>query len=377
MNRISLAFVASTFSVGGAERVMYELIKRLRPERFDPRLYFLGEAGPVGRELFALGVRGAERLQNGRFDPTVLLRLGRYFRRDKPDIMFALDHHNAMLWGRLAAITCGVKGQIVASHSTGKFGGKRSFRGSDRWLMSFTDNVVALSKTHARSLVGEEGIDPGMVRIIENGIDIEKYHAGRGGEAGAVRDELGLAKTDRVVAMVAVLRPEKAHESMFEAVERLSEKWPGLKVLVVGDGERRAHLEAVAARMVRSGRVQFLGVRSDVARLLRASDVLVLPSHPVVETLPLAVLEAMASGTPVVASRVGSIPEVIEHGENGWLIRPAHALDLAEGIDHILSNPAEVERMCANARATVEERFSADAMVEKYEAMFERALLRH
>ena len=103
--------------------MMYELITRLDPERFRSRLYFLREAGPVGRELFGRGVLGAECLQRGRFDPTVLVKLGRHLRRDQPDILFSLDHHNALLWGRLAGVMTGVRKQIVASHSTGKFGG--------------------------------------------------------------------------------------------------------------------------------------------------------------------------------------------------------------------------------------------------------------
>ena len=372
MKKTVVTFVASTFTVGGSERVLSHVITRLPADRFRVNLYFLREAGRVGRELFDAGIGGVERLQRHRYDPLAALRLYRHMRIDPPDVVFLLDHHNAMLWGRVAALMAGVPGVVVASHATGLFGGRRNFRPSDRWLLEFTDRVVALGPTHARYLVETEGVSPGMIAIIENGIPVGEF-ADSGGEASidALRDELRVEPDDKVVMMVAALRPEKAHEVFLEAASFLSVSRAGVKFLVVGDGPRRGELEAMSTRLGLDESVRFLGVRGDVARLLHLADVVTLPSHPAVETLPLSVLEAMAAGVPVVATRVGSLPEIIEDGHNGVLIEPGDPTSLAGAIAGIIDDPDRSRAMAAAARDVVESRYSVEPMVAGYAALFQ------
>jgi glycosyltransferase involved in cell wall biosynthesis len=359
--------------VGGSERVLSHVITRLPRDRYRVNLYFLKEAGRVGRELFDAGVGGAERLQRHRFDPVAALRLSRHLRRDPPDLLFVLDHHNAMLWGRVAALLAPVPRVVLASHATGLFGKRRNFRVTDRWLMEFTDRVVALSRAHARYLVETEGVAPGCVTIIENGIPLDEY-AGDGGlgeTRAALERELALVPQDRVVIMVAALRPEKAHEVFLEAARLLVVSHRDLKFLIVGDGPRRAELESLCTRLDLDPYVRFLGVRSDVARLLHVARVLALPSHPAVETLPLSVLEAMAAGVPVVATRVGSLPEVIESGRTGLLIDPGDPRALASAIESLVDDPVRSREMAAAAREVVVSRFSVDRMVDGYAALFQ------
>jgi glycosyltransferase involved in cell wall biosynthesis len=370
VKRTVVSFVASTFSVGGSERVLFHVITGLPPEDFRTNVYFLREAGRVGRALFDAGVPGAERLQRHRYDPWAAARLTRHLRHDPPDVLFLLDHHNAMLWGRVAAVAARVPRVVVGSHATGLFGGKRNFRLADRWLMEYTDRVVALSRSHARYLAETEGVGWGRMAVIENGIDVEHYARADAGDVERLRLELGLGPRDRVVLMVAALRPEKAHEVFLEAARLLVDSRQDVKFLVVGDGPRRAELEALRRRLELEAYVQFLGVRDDVARLLHAAHVLVLPSHPAVETLPLSVLEAMAAGVPVVATRVGSLPEVIESGRTGVLIEPGDPPSLAEAIEGVVDDPAHSRQMAAAAREVVASRFSVEPMVEKYAALF-------
>jgi glycosyltransferase involved in cell wall biosynthesis len=311
---------------------MYDVVSRLSAQRFEPYLYFLRDAGTVGRELIATGVGAMERLERFRGDPMTVPRLARRLRHRAPDVVFCLDHHNAMLAGRLAGLMSGAGAIVVASHSTGLFGRAGSFRASDRWLVEFTDRFVALSETHARYLNEQEGIAAGRIRIIENGVDTSRYATG---DPALVRDELGVGPDEAIVLMVAALRPEKAHEALISATQRLVHSGKRVRVLLAGEGPQRATLERQIASGGLGGVVELLGIRHDVERLLGAAEVLVLPSHPVVETLPLCVLEAMAAGVPVVASRVGSVPEVVRDGDTGILIAPGHAGELAAGIERI------------------------------------------
>lgn len=376
MKKIAVSFVASTFKVGGSERVLSHVITRLPPDRFRIRLYFLREAGTLGRDLFDAGFTGAERLQRNRYDPWAAVRLSRQMRADPPDIVFVLDHHNAMLWGRVAALLSAVPRVVLASHATGLFGRRRNFRVTDRWLMEFTDRIVALSGAHARYLVETEGVAPGAIAIIENGIPVEEYggegrrDAGDAGDAG-LREELGLEPGERAVIMVAALRPEKAHEVFLEAARLLTVSRGDLKFLIVGDGPRKDELEVLTRRLGLERRVRFLGVRRDVARLLHTASVLALPSHPAVETLPLAVLEAMAAGVPVVASRVGSLPEMIRSGETGVLIDHGDPDGLAAAIADVVDHPDRSREMAEAARRVVVSRYSVDRMVGEYASLFQ------
>ena len=371
MKQIAVTFVASTFAVGGSERVLSHLIIRLPGDRFRVRLYFLKNAGTVGQSLFQNGITGAEGLQGPRFDPFAVFRLARLLREDKPDILFLLDHHNAMLWGRLAGIVAGVNNQVVGSHATGLFGGKKNFRLSDRWLMEFTDRLVALSRLHALYLEDVEGIDPGKITIIENGIPLDEFAGPDESALTALRSELGLESGDKVVTILAALRPEKAHEVFLEAARLLVVSGNSPRFLIVGDGPQRGELEALSAKLGLERHVRFLGTRSDVAQLLHLSDVLTLPSHPAVETLPLSVMEAMAAGVPVVATRVGSLPELIEDGSSGLLIEPGDPDVLAKAVQSLFDHPDRARTMAAAAKKAVHDRHSVDSMVERYVSLFE------
>jgi glycosyltransferase involved in cell wall biosynthesis len=368
---IRIAFVASTFHVGGAEHVMYNLITQLPRNRYDCRLFFLREPGPVGEELHSQGIAAEKHLLGAGPDIAAVFRLAHRFRKFRPHIVFCLDHRNAVFLGVLAAKFARVPRCVVASHSTGRFGKSRNFSWLERMFVARADRFVTLSRAHADYSRDVERIDEGRIVVIENGIDVAKYSSAAAGNMEELRKAIGLAPGDPVVLMVAVLRPEKAHEALLNAAKGLVATHPSLKFLIVGDGPRRQELERITRELRLEQNVLFLGLRRDVAELLHISNVLVLPSHPVVETLPLAVLEAMAAGVPVVASAVGSLPELIEDGVSGRLIPPADAGALAAAIEELLVDEALVDRITDNARRRVADDYSIEKMVKKYKDMFE------
>ncbi len=369
-----IAVVASTFGVGGAERVTADVLRRLDRNRFEARVFFLHDAGTVGRELFRDGFTGCERIMKGRGDRLALLRLIAQLRSFRPDIVFCLDHHDAMTMGRVAGLAAGARALVVASHATGLVGKKRAFGAVDKLLMEFTRRVVAVSATHARYLSESEGIERDRIAVIENGVDLSLWPLASPEEKRAARAELGLESGRPVVLMVAAMRPEKAHEALLHAVARLKEEGRRPRVLLAGDGERRAALETLAESLGVRDDVEFLGVRRDVARLLHAADAVVLPSRGVVETLPLAVLEAMAAGTPVIASAVGSVPDLVRDGVTGFLIPPADAVSLANRIGYILDDGERADVMRTRAREWVAGRYSIESTASRYQTLFEEVM---
>jgi glycosyltransferase involved in cell wall biosynthesis len=374
VKKTRIAFVACTLDVGGAENVLFNLITRLPAERFESGLLFLRSPGTVGLRLVRSGVRSVDSIERARQDPVVLPRLVSHLRSFSPDVLFSIDHHNAMFWGRLASIVARVPRRVVASHSTGRMETRRSFTRLDRALLRWTDAVVALSGAHAAYLREVERIDQRKIVIIENGIDTARYEAVDGAKVERLRAELGLGEGDRVISMIAALRPEKAHEALIEAARILAERRPDLsfKFLVVGGGPRREAIEALRIQAGLQNKVLLLGEREDIPDVLHVSNALVLPSHAAVETLPLVVLEAMAAGVAVVASAVGSVPEIIENGRNGLLIPPADPVGLSEALCHIVDERENTQRMIERARETVRQRFTVEKMLRGYVDLFDR-----
>jgi glycosyltransferase involved in cell wall biosynthesis len=371
-----IAVVASTFGVGGAETVTGNILRRLSRERYDVRLYFLHEAGVVGRDLFAEGFAGVERLCRRRRDILGGFRLAQCFRSFRPGLVWCLDHADAMWLGRGAALVTGVPAVVIASHSTGLIDARGRTRASFGWrervLFEFATRLVAVSATHARYLRTVTGLSADRVETIENGIDLAHWPAVTPERRREARAALGLPAEDPVVVMVAGMRPEKAHDTLLRAVGLLKER--RLRVLLAGDGPRRSALEDTAEALGIRDRVDFLGVRRDVARLLHAGDVVVLPSLAVVETLPLSLLEAMASGIPVVASRVGSVPELVIEGETGRLVAPGDAEELARAIAATLDDADGTRRRAALARRRVEERYAIERATARYERLFDELM---
>jgi len=372
-----IAVVASTFGVGGAEMVTGNVLRRLARDRFDIRLFFLHEAGPVGRDLFVDGFDGAEHLCAYRRDPIGALRLARRLRAFGPDVLWALDHTDAMWMGRCAAWLSGVSRTVLAAHSTGQVGAngrpRQSFSRRERVLVEFVDRVVAVSRPHAEYLASITGLPRERIAVIANGIDLSMWPPVTQALRSDARAALGIGEHEPVVCMVAALRPEKAHETLLEAVALLDDRGRRVNVLLAGDGPRREALHQHAQRCGILDRIRFLGVRRDVARLLHASDMMVLPSY-VVETLPLSVLEAMAVGVPVIATRVGSVPEVVVDGETGLLIEPGDTAALAAAMVATLDDTAAARRRGELARRRVETYYSVERTTAGYERLFDEMI---
>ena len=369
---IRVAVVASTFEVGGAERVTADVLRRLDRTRFHVELFFLHDAGTVGRELFDQGFGGCERLMKRRRDRLALLRLYARLRTLRPHVVLCLDHHDAMTLGRIAGLAVGARALMVASHATALSGKRHLFTLIDRWLMEFTRRVIAVSRTHAEHLRFREGVERERIAVIENGVDVSSWPYVSEELRNHARASLRVTPDEAVVLMVAGLRPEKAHDVLLSALAILHAEGRRVRVLLAGDGERRGAIESAAVALGIRGAIEFLGVRRDVARLLHASDVVVLPSAA--EALPMALLEAMAAGTPVVASAVGSVPELVRDGETGLLIVPADAASLADRIRVILDDSERASRLRIQAREWVVGRYSIEATAARYQELFDEAM---
>ncbi|MCC6730654.1 MAG: glycosyltransferase family 4 protein [Chthonomonadales bacterium] len=204
------------------------------------------------------------------------------------------------------------------------------------------------------------GIRPGRCRVVPNGIDVARL----GGPGGAGwRAAAGVDAGTPLVAAVGRLAPEKGFEILVHAAARLRAAWPGVVVVIAGDGPERGRLEAMVGECGARGAVRFLGEIPCVAPLLAAADVVAVPS--IREGQGIAALEAMASRTAVVASRAGGLPETVIDGVTGLLVAPGDPADLAAAIGSLLGDVAARERLAEAARADVEARFTIETMIRR------------
>ncbi len=364
-------FLASTLVLGGAEKVVSALATGLPRYGFKPHILCLHGLGRIGMELSERGVGAHFGLMRSRFDPGGFIRLSRLFRGERNTILYALDHHDALFWGAVASRGTGVHCRVTPVHSTGLWKKKGSFTFIDRLVLPRYDRVIALSSIHADYVARQSGIERSRIAVVNNGVDTERFKPVPSQEhRDRIRESLSLAPDDYVVTIVAVLRPEKNHEMFLRAAARFRAGGGRGLFLIVGDGEEARKLHDLTRELALDSIVRFMGARDDIPLILAASDVSVLCSHPVVETFPLSVLEAMASGVPVVATAVGSIPEMIEDGSEGFIIQPGDVRALADALLLLGSDAGRRGRMGARARERAQSLFSEDRMVEEHASLF-------
>jgi glycosyltransferase involved in cell wall biosynthesis len=371
-DRLRVAFVVDSLVVGGAERVVEALANGLGHEGFEVVVGCLRSPGPIGEALRTRGIRVDEGLATRRADPLQIPAVIRWLRGVGADVVLVLDHSNALFFGRVAARFAGLPA-VAAVHRTRRADGSPSLGRIDRLLEPWTAALIAVSRGHADYLARDEGVDPSRLRVVHNGVDVDRFAAAaEPASRGPARTGLGIPSGALVFAIVAALRPEKNHESLLRAMA--APELEAARLAVVGDGERRDGLQTLATELGVGSRVHWLGWRDDVERVLAAVDVLVLPSHPNVETFPMCVLEAMAAARPVVATRVGSLEEMVDDGRTGWLVPPGDPGALTEALAEAASDPEERRRRGEAGRARVTQDFTEEQMVAGVAAVLREAV---
>lgn len=239
----------------------------------------------------------------------------------------------------------------------------------NRWLYgSRASRVVTTGEMIRSHLIEVLKLDPSHVVSIPTGTDLSRYHPGDKTQA---RTKLGLPADKKLIGMVATLRSWKGHRFMVDAL--LDRKLDGAVLVLVGDGPQEPMLRKQVEERGLKDRVIFAGRREDVQDWLRAFDVFVLPSTGN-EGIPQALMQAMATGLPVVTTPVGAIPELVAHNESGFIVQPENPSSLAEGIAAVLGDPALGKRLGEAGRAIVERKHTKAAMLDAMEEVFRKAL---
>lgn len=238
-------------------------------------------------------------------------------------------------------------------------------RGWTNFVHYLPDRIVACGEAVRARLVEECGFPAAQVVSIPTGIDFAGFRPTR--DRATVRAGLGLGEDDELLLMVGVLRGVKRHLLALDALQRLADARPRLQLILAGDGPMRDELGARADALGLAGRVHFIGHRDDVPDLLGAADALLLSSRS--EGVPQAVTQALGLGLPVVATRVGGVPELIRDEDTGLLVPPEDAEAMAAALERVFADPDWARSLGERGRAHVHAHFSLDAMLDATERL--------
>jgi len=372
-SRVRVLHIVGESRFGGAAKIILGLGHVARKEGWDADIL---TTDPVFQQAVAQHGLGLVNLDVIRreirpfWDLGGLVRLHGFLRRAPYDIVHT-HTSKAGFVGRLAARLAGVP-MIVhtahgfAFHEASPPRTRRFYSTLERIASHWCDRVVAVSEFHRNWAVELGMCNADKIIAIPNGIADPGRHSNV--DFAQLRRQLQKRNGDFLILSVGRLAPDKGLEYLIEAAAAMPQMERRLQIVIAGDGPVREQLERLTVRLGVADRVSFIGFRDDVADLLAACDLVVLPS--VREGLSIALLEAMAAGKPIVATSIGSQREVSSHGEVGLFVRPADAICLAEAILRLAGDPALMTRLGNNARSVYENFYTEDRMLQSYRRFY-------
>ncbi len=352
---------------GGAENLVVLLGDRLRSAGHDPFIV-CHEEGWLTERAASYDLPVWIVPQKPGLDPTWPVRFAHKLRQERVDLVHS--HEFGMnVYASAAALLAGLP-LVGTIHGRHRVAEKRRRVLAYRLLRRCGLEIVAVSRNLAEFLSAGFNLPVEAFHIIHPGIpldDAPEVPTDRERREKA-RAELGVPPDGPLVVAVGSLFPVKDHATLLWAATKL----PQLRIAIAGEGGEAEALHRLAGELGISARVHLLGLRNDVDRVLRAGDVFCQPSLS--EGLPLAIIEAMAWGLPVVATRVGGVPEVVEEGKTGYLVASGDANALASGIQRVLAEPDAAARLGRAGITRAHAHFSLDKMVSAYLGLYERCL---
>jgi len=364
-NKPTVCHVLHTLSVGGAEVLAREFS---RQGKHDFRFVFacLDELGSMGEELLASNYEVISLQRKPGIDIGTAKRLKAYCKAQNVDVIHA-HQYTPFFYSSMSRVIGNRLPVLFTEHGRTFPDFRRSKRVfANQFLFSKKDSVIAVGNQVKRALIENEGIAEKKIEVIYNGIDVQRFIP-----KPEVRDQtrrnLGIESDETVIIHVARLDPLKDHLSAIRAFGLLKET-PGIKLLIVGEGPESNNIKAEINNLDLQASVSMLGLRDDIPDLLNAADACLLTSRS--EGIPLTLAEAMATQLPVVATKVGGVPEIVNDGETGFLCEAGDTKSLAASITELYNSPEQRAAFGQAGRRRIIEHFNADEMHKQYQSKY-------
>ncbi len=366
MPKIKILHVFHSFNMGGLENGVVNLINQSNPDNFQHEICCFTTTG-VAEKRLEKKIPLFEMHKREGNDLKMIWRLIKLMKKRQPHIVHTRN------WGGIDAIVAAkmaaVPRIIHGEHGWNlddPLGQNLKRRRIRRFLSPLVNHFVAVSADIQNWLIQDVGIKKEKISVILNGVDTEKF---RPREQTDLRQSLGFLASECIIGCVGRFDPVKNHRLLIKAFSKLNYTLRPMRLVFLGDGPERASLEALGNELHCHDRIHFLGERDDVADILRMMDIFVLPSKS--EGICNALLEAMATGLPIVATAVGGNTELIQDGSTGLLIPSDDEDAMASALNSFLNDsPDRREQIEQNARKRAEKEFSLRCMIEAYESLY-------
>lgn len=381
---LKILYLITDLNIGGSEKMLYELVTRIDQTKFSPLVCGLKSWGYYAEKIKEKGIKVITlNLEQGFWltkNFQAIFTLVKIIREERVNLVHTFLFRANFL-GRIAASLAGVA-KVISSIRVMEEE-KKYHLFLERITSFLSDKFIVNSQALKNFIIEKMKTPAKKIEIIYNGIDFSNLPKV---ENKNKCQELGYREEDILIGTVGRLHKQKGIEFFIKAIKIITQapspctkKWGGaspitqsLKFLIIGDGPERKNLQSEICDLQLENKVQLFGWRTDVLEIISILDIFVLPS--LWEGTPNVILEALAYGKPVVATKVGGVPEIIEDGKNGLLVEPANAKKLAEAIIWMLENPEKAKEMGEKGKKKVENFFPIDKMVKETERIYDKLL---
>jgi len=356
--------------ISGAENHLLKLVPNLSQEKYEVHFVVMAPLYGIYEEF----LKRCQKIKvifiplKGKMNPLNLIRLFWLFRKGQYDL---LHTHNsrADVYGILAGKMAGIQIAMASIHGYQRYDQINPLFKIRGWILrNFSDRIITISDALKDLIAENEGIDRKKMATVYYGLERLNLEAG----GVNIRGEFDLDPDTPLLVDVGRLIPVKSHDTLIRALKHIIPYFPNLRLFVIGDGMLKEELKGLTKALTLEDHVIFTGYREDVARFMKEADLLVFPTLG--EGFGLVLLEAMAFKKPIVATRVMSIPEIVEDGKSGLLVPPRHPEELADAILQLLRDKKRAEVFGNRGFDILSSKFSIERMVEETERIYDRLL---
>lgn len=362
-----MVFVISTMGIGGAETVFHDMAVGLDQykDNYEVSVVCLYERGRIGKRLAEKGVEVHDRILKNRFDVKGMLKFINILRNKRPDVLYVAGQTLAQAVSFAASIFVKIPVKIIGVHSHDLAQRALYKMFIDRVTFNFATHIVCVSESQKQHIVISKRITPKKIKVIYNGVDVDRFR-----EKKIMGNGFSIPENAIVIGVLASLRKEKGLDVLIQAIPDILRHCPEACFVIAGNGMEKDRLEDMAKTLGVYSNVRFLGQREDASSIVPIFDIGCLSSRT--ENFPLSILEYMACGKPVVATRIGGVPEMVKDGMNGFLVKPESPSDLSKKILSLINDKPLRRSMGTEGRKIVEESFTLDKMIDNYKEFFKQ-----
>lgn len=366
--KINILHIYQNSKIGGIQQQILSIVRMYDREKFNPMVCCFGPKMELGKEIEKAGIDfvALNRQRYNKFSVGIILDLYRLMKERNIHVL-RTHKYRANLYGRIAGKLAGVPVIIASEHNIYRDEKEKRLirRVTNKLLSMVTDKMVTVSDAIKNDILRYDRVSPSKIMALHNGVDTERFKPGV--NFRDMRNQFALSKDDVVIGFVGRLVNSKGLNYLIEAVALLKNS-SNVKLLIVGDGSLMEELKQMAKDKGLEESVIFTGLRRDITDILSSIDIFVLSS--IKEGFPNSLLEAMAMGKPIVATAVGGIPEVIDHGTNGLLVKPADVEGLQSALKLLIDDRLMAKNIGLAARDFIVKNYSITATVRKWETLY-------